>query len=120
RWITYQLVRMSTQTQKSPLPETKRKLVDAGVSLMRHRGFNATTVDDICAAAGSPRARSFITLRARTIWPRQPLFVFTNGGQPNLRSGRSADWRPRWTAFSEGLIYRRKLRAVRGDGPQLH
>ena len=33
------------------LPKTKRKLVDAGVNLMRRRGFNATTVDDICTAA---------------------------------------------------------------------
>jgi len=50
---------MSTQAQTNQLPETKRKLVDAGVSLMRHRGFNATTVDDICAAAGVTKGAFF-------------------------------------------------------------
>jgi TetR/AcrR family transcriptional repressor of nem operon len=42
---------MLQDAQNHPLPETKRKLVDAGVDLMRSRGFNATTVDDICASA---------------------------------------------------------------------
>lgn len=41
------------------LPETKRKLVDAGVKLMRVRGFNATTVDDICAEAGVTKGGFF-------------------------------------------------------------
>ena len=50
---------MSAQTQTNHLPETKRKLVDAGVSLMRHRGFNATTVDDICTAAGVTKGAFF-------------------------------------------------------------
>jgi len=50
---------MSKQTQTNRLPETKRKLVDAGVNLMRRRGFNATTVDDICAAAGVTKGAFF-------------------------------------------------------------
>ena len=50
---------MSNRTQTSQLPETKRKLVDAGVNLMRNRGFNATTVDDICAAAGVTKGGFF-------------------------------------------------------------
>jgi TetR/AcrR family transcriptional repressor of nem operon len=41
------------------LPETKRKLLDAGVSLMRERGFNATTVDDICTQAGVTKGGFF-------------------------------------------------------------
>ena len=41
------------------MPETKRKLVDAGVDLMRARGYNATTVDDICAAAGVTKGGFF-------------------------------------------------------------
>jgi TetR/AcrR family transcriptional regulator, transcriptional repressor for nem operon len=41
------------------LPETKRKLVDAGVKLMRARGFNATTVDDICTEAGVTKGGFF-------------------------------------------------------------
>src|SRR5712664_2720420 len=50
---------MSKRLQKTELPETKRKLVDAGVNLMRNRGFNATTVDDICAAAGVTKGGFF-------------------------------------------------------------
>jgi TetR/AcrR family transcriptional regulator, transcriptional repressor for nem operon len=41
------------------LPETKRKLVDAGVNLMRARGYNATTVDEICADAGVTKGGFF-------------------------------------------------------------
>lgn len=41
------------------LPETKRKLVDAGVKLMRARGYHATTVDDICADAGVTKGGFF-------------------------------------------------------------
>jgi TetR/AcrR family transcriptional regulator, transcriptional repressor for nem operon len=41
------------------LPETKRKLVDAGVKLMRARGYSATTVDDICAGAGVTKGGFF-------------------------------------------------------------
>ena len=58
-WITYQLVCMSNRTQVNLLPETKRKLLDAGVSLMRQRGFNATTVDEVCAEAGVTKGGFF-------------------------------------------------------------
>ncbi len=38
---------------------TKRKLLDAGVKLMRARGYNATTVDEICADAGVTKGGFF-------------------------------------------------------------
>jgi len=50
---------MNTLNQTPEVPATKRKLVDAGVSLMRKQGFNATTVDDICAAAGVTKGSFF-------------------------------------------------------------
>src|SRR5258707_14400362 len=50
---------MLNRTDTKQLPETKRKLVDAGVGLMRQRGFNATTVDDICAEAGVTKGGFF-------------------------------------------------------------
>jgi TetR/AcrR family transcriptional repressor of nem operon len=50
---------MSKQSRKTEFPETKRKLVDAGVNLMRSRGFNATTVDEVCAAAGVTKGGFF-------------------------------------------------------------
>lgn len=50
---------MFKRVQTSQLPETKRKLVDAGVNLMRQRGFNATTLDDICSEAGVTKGGFF-------------------------------------------------------------
>jgi TetR/AcrR family transcriptional repressor of nem operon len=50
---------MLKRTESIQVPETKRKLVDAGVALMRQRGFNATTVDDICAEAGVTKGGFF-------------------------------------------------------------
>ncbi len=38
---------------------TRRKLLDAGVELIRTRGFNGTTVDDICKAAGVTKGGFF-------------------------------------------------------------
>ncbi len=52
---TYQLVCMVKTTSKSLRrpgpPAAKRKLLDATMALMRKRGYAATTVDEICAAA---------------------------------------------------------------------
>lgn len=50
---------MLNKNHSTELPETKRKLVDAGVKLMRLRGYNATSVDDICAAAGVTKGGFF-------------------------------------------------------------
>lgn len=50
---------MLNRSQNQELPETKRKIVDAGMTLMRQRGFNATTVDDICSAAGVTKGGFF-------------------------------------------------------------
>lgn len=40
-------------------PATKRKLLDAAVSLMIRKGFTASTVDDICAEAGLTKGSFF-------------------------------------------------------------
>ncbi len=50
---------MITRQPNIELPETKRKLVDAGVTLMRSRGYNSTTVDDICSSAGVTKGGFF-------------------------------------------------------------
>ena len=46
-------------TEITELPETKRKLVDAGVKLMRVKGYNATSVDEICLDAGVTKGGFF-------------------------------------------------------------
>jgi len=47
------------KTFSGDLSETKSKLLNAGVNLMRTRGFNATTVDDICREAGVTKGGFF-------------------------------------------------------------
>lgn len=44
---------------KSSANATRRKLVEAGVELIRVRGFHGTTVDDICQAAGVTKGGFF-------------------------------------------------------------
>src|SRR5689334_14373667 len=39
--------------------DTKKRVVDAGVALLRSRGFNGTSVDDICAAASVTKGGFF-------------------------------------------------------------
>jgi TetR/AcrR family transcriptional repressor of nem operon len=48
----------TTQTQ-SQAQDTKHKLMNAGVRLMRERGYHATTVDDICKEAGVTKGGFF-------------------------------------------------------------
>lgn len=50
---------MRKSIETTEWPETKRRLVDAGIGLMRARGFNATSVDDICQAAGVTKGGFF-------------------------------------------------------------
>jgi TetR/AcrR family transcriptional regulator, transcriptional repressor for nem operon len=47
-----------TKSKKQP-EATRRKLVEATVGLMLRRGFNATTVDEICAEAGVTKGSFF-------------------------------------------------------------
>jgi len=50
---------MLNRTRSTESSETRRKLVDAGIDLMRARGYNATTVDDICGTAGVTKGGFF-------------------------------------------------------------
>ena len=50
---------MLKRDQTSGLPETKRKLVEAGVLLMRAKGFHATSLDEICSNAGVTKGGFF-------------------------------------------------------------
>lgn len=59
RHVTYQLVGMITKEPKRQPEATRRKLIEASWALMLRRGFNATTVDDICAEAGVTKGSFF-------------------------------------------------------------
>jgi TetR/AcrR family transcriptional repressor of nem operon len=70
---------MLNRTQLTELPETKRKLVDAGVNLMRAQGFNATTVDEICAAAGVTKGGFFHYFKSKEEIAKAALASFHEG-----------------------------------------
>jgi TetR/AcrR family transcriptional repressor of nem operon len=57
-------------------PETKRKLVDASASLIRARGFNATTLDEICAAAGVTKGGFFHYFKSKNAIAKAALARF--------------------------------------------
>lgn len=50
---------MYKKTDIADWPETKCRLVDAGVLLMRTRGFNATSLDDVCEAVSVTKGGFF-------------------------------------------------------------
>jgi len=70
---------MSNRVRSTEPSETKRKLVEAGVSLMRARGYNATTVDDICAAAGVTKGGFFHYFGSKDELAKAALDFFYEG-----------------------------------------
>jgi TetR/AcrR family transcriptional repressor of nem operon len=59
--------------------ETKRKLLDAAAELMRSNGYNATTVDDICAAAGVTKGGFFHYFKSKEEIAKAALLRFYEG-----------------------------------------
>ena len=70
---------MLNRAQSNELPETKRKLLTAGVTLMRARGFNATSVDDICASAGTTKGGFFHYFKSKDELAKAALQLFCEG-----------------------------------------
>ena len=70
---------MTAINQTSELPETKRKLIDAGVGLMRKQGFNATTVDNICSAAGVTKGGFFHYFKSKEDIAKAAVLRFREG-----------------------------------------
>lgn len=46
-------------------PDARRKLLDAALSLIRAKGYSATTVDELCAAAGVTKGAFFHHFRSK-------------------------------------------------------
>ena len=70
---------MSNRTRSTEPSETRRKLVEAGVNLMRAHGYNATTVDDICAAAGVTKGGFFHYFSSKDELAKAALTHFFEG-----------------------------------------
>ena len=51
---------MNAKATRSPAqPDARSRLLDAAMQLIREKGYSATTVDDICAAAGATKGAFF-------------------------------------------------------------
>jgi TetR/AcrR family transcriptional repressor of nem operon len=59
--------------------DTKKRLVDAGVTLIRARGFNATSLDDICAAAGVTKGGFFHYFKSKDDLAKAAIARFNQG-----------------------------------------
>lgn len=70
---------MTTKNQTSELSGTKRKLLDAGISLMRAKGYNATTVDDICETAGVTKGAFFHYFESKSDIAKAAVERFRDG-----------------------------------------
>jgi TetR/AcrR family transcriptional regulator, transcriptional repressor for nem operon len=77
---------MTNRNVTTEVPETKRKLVDAGVALMRARGYNATTVDDICSAAGVTKGGFFHYFKSKEEIAKAALVQFREGKSQDYAS----------------------------------
>jgi TetR/AcrR family transcriptional regulator, transcriptional repressor for nem operon len=81
---------MHNKVEQSEWPETKRKLVEASVDLMRRQGFHATTVDDICSAAGVTKGGFFHYFKTKEEIAKAAIEWF---GESKAREFREADFR---------------------------
>jgi len=70
---------MLNRNQTLELPETKRKLVDAGVMLMRAQGFHATSLDEICSNAGVTKGGFFHYFKSKDELAMAALNRFQEG-----------------------------------------
>jgi TetR/AcrR family transcriptional regulator, transcriptional repressor for nem operon len=70
---------MLNRNHSPELPETKRKLLNAGVTLMRSRGFSATSVDEICSSAGVTKGGFFYYFKSKEELAMAALQLFSEG-----------------------------------------
>lgn len=70
---------MTNRLPSTKPSETKFKLVDAGINLMRAHGYNATTVDDICTAAGLTKGGFFHYFKSKDEIAKAALDHFYQG-----------------------------------------
>ncbi len=81
---------MNTKQDIADWSETKCKLVDASVTLMRKQGFHATTVDDICSAAGVTKGGFFHYFKSKEDVARATIEW---AGESKAREFREAPYR---------------------------
>lgn len=83
---------MKLSDSHSDLHPTKRKLLEGGIALMRSKGFNATSVSDICEAAGVTKGGFFhyfaskeeLAKEASALFREETVQAYQRDGFPNL------------------------------------
>lgn len=70
---------MQTENDIDRWHDTKKRLVDAAVALMRARGFNGTSVDDICVAAGVTKGGFFHYFKSKDELAKAAISRFNQG-----------------------------------------
>jgi len=55
----YQMLMTATTTRPTTKPDARTRLLDAAMQVIRGQGYSATTVDDICRAAGLTKGAFF-------------------------------------------------------------
>lgn len=73
------------QILKSSASSTRDKLLDAGVELIRTRGFNGTKVEDICQAAGVTKGGFFHYFESKDDLANGALATFTEAREELYR-----------------------------------
>jgi TetR/AcrR family transcriptional repressor of nem operon len=76
---------MKKQNEKIEPSETKLHLLDAGVKLMRVKGYNATTVDDICSEAGVTKGGFFHYFKGKEEMAKAALARFHEGKDQSIQ-----------------------------------
>ena len=74
-------------------PEARRKLIEATTSLMLRQGFNATTLDEICAEAGVTKGSFFYHFENKDDIGQAVVKAWGESGQ----SLYAEAWKPRRT-----------------------
>lgn len=67
---------MKAHISSQDIPETKRKLLNAGIDLMRMKGFNATSVAEICEAAGTTKGGFFHYFPSKEDLAKDAAYLF--------------------------------------------
>lgn len=83
---------MKTHFPAEDMPATKRRILDCGIDLMRMKGFNATSVGEICKAAGVTKGAFFhyfptkedLTKEAAALFGREQFLAYQAAGFMDL------------------------------------
>ena len=93
---------MKKKTTAPGQPATRQKLLDASVKLMRIKGFNATTVEDICAAAKVTKGGFFHYFQSKQDIALAAVEHYRQPASWRWNRPPFGNWPTRWSGFMAG------------------